>query len=589
MSGVPCWVYGPQKVINTCKADLCSLFICITNKILTISVSGEEWPSQPAAQLVVADRTQHYTDVSPGDAEPVDLPEFVPRRPSQTDSYTALSDCYSDEGRSNIGSHSRKDRGRASGNHSHGAKHTSTTAQGTPPLNRVPPAPRKQRDSVDSIPEMPPPPPPHKTHQPRWDPPHENAEDISRTYDSPRPYVNIENLASDDGTYKVLRSRQTSESTYQVPPSHGKPHQSQDLLYSVPPVAQPTMRDNRPSSKRDSNSSTGSRGSNKHDSAYSSEETYDQVPPPRRYSGERDHTDKLPPELRTNTLQDRSSSNKTSVPRKAQSETSLLDTVPPAPASTAGATPYINLPPNSKAHPGYPNIGIGQPRGSQQVTDSIMVPVTTDSTYDVPTRRPSEAEFLGLSPPPPAHSLPTKTKKHEYVNTPNNSVTSASMFVPPPSGFGHNQQQDSYMPMGQQAREGFVPLQSGNRNQESYLPMGRGGSATSTYLPMQKDDDLYLPMRTSSDIYMPMRPGSETYLPMGQHDENYMPMQQGYDENYVAMVTGDRTSSNSVYACMTADVGIYQSPPSNKPVLPYPARSVQPPRLTPTVTPSLGK
>ena len=528
--------------------------------------------------------------------------------------------------------------GPITGSHSYNSRRPTATSQSSLPstlaLDSVPPPPSSQRrelrasvDSTDSVPEEPAPLPPCKTGVSRLDTYDAPMHDSS-TYDHPR--MGYENLLP-------ATPHQNPESTYQVPPpptpvgtgrrAGGKPD---NMLINVPPATSSSQPSS--STKRDSNSSNGSRGSNKQDSAYSSEDTYDPVPPPRRYSGERvvygKEVDLLALNMRISTTLDNRSTSSASAKKvhmqpKALSETnvnSLNEPVPP-PSSLAPQQPYINLPPNSKAHPSYENMEDRsggshhhhhhhhhRPRhhsnssrsggnGHATTSSNVPPPPVTDSTYDIPPSRKDDSEILGLSPPPP-HALP---KMHVYVNSaPSGGYNKSNRFVPPPPLPGGPKDDDVYLPMG--AQSSYLPMNQATSLGDSYVPLPKGDrSSDGSYLNMEQGlggnggNSLARNKSTVNDnVYLPMqRPESDTYMPMVSG--------QTYDENYVPMMTGDRSSCNSVYTDMSVSSpppveqqalrpvthSIYEVPPSNKPVPVVPPRTTaEPPRLQPQSTSS---
>lgn len=463
-------------------------------------------------------------------------------------------------------------------------------------LHVVPPAPTRpaRPDSLDSIPDEVAPAPPDKG-RPRQGS-NSDTHDLS-TYDQPRSYINMPQTKQDNvsitRSHDSVSVHKNTESMYQVPP-HPAPVVSQSSLQHPPKRSvdnnsmytsvPPAQSIGRPSSKRDSNSSSGSRGSTKQDSAYGSEDTYDPVPPPRKVSV--DEVERLSQSLRTSTLPSGGGrpSNKVHMPQKAQSVNNLINNqVPPPPCSTGySQPPYINLPANSKAHPSYANLDMH--RQANHRTPSIS---GGDSTYDIPPQRPRE-DPLAMSPPPPPHAL---APVHPYVNSP--SYISETSVPPPHSSLITSD--DTYLPMD----TNYLPMSQSNTSfQDRLVPVQAGDRSTlNSYFSMEGqtsaagDDDMYLPMEkhSSSDTYAPMdRPTSDLYMPVGHNIHR-----GSYDESYVAMVPGARTSTTStgsIYTDMSQappapptpnKPSIYEVPPSNKPVPYIPPRNVEPPRLQP--------
>lgn len=464
--------------------------------------SGDEWPSEPAPQPITSSpshavrssptmtpATSSASSVNQSDAP--STPDNASVRRGSGEGYIPLERCFSDAKKSPLD------------------RQTTRRPTGGSPLDQVPPPPSKQqhRGSVDSIPEMPAPPPPLKTGQPRTRP----DVDPNQMYDQPtKSYVNIDSMDGlDDGTYKVPPKRNhrgsieqeslykvppsrhlefvpSSEEWYQVPPSRGgdgHPPPSGEVQYynSLPLNTSPVDRDveydypppgsksiPRTNSQRDSNSSSESRSSQKQDSAYGSEDTFYSVPPSRRHDAH--SMEVLSETMRTSTLNGRSLDDTYDIPpRKAHSETNILDSMPPPPRPPKGGGspvepqgPYMNLPPNSKSHPhtdphpaprsvDYTN----QP--SQRSVDYTNQPKIVDYTYDTPPKKPSDAAMLSMSPPPPA---PCSIKPHRYVNAPPGYVPpggSESMYLPMQGGVG----EEMYIPMTQGTRDTLYTDMSG--------------------------------------------------------------------------------------------------------------------------------
>ncbi len=400
-------------------------------------------------------------------------PDTPVRRPSAQENYIPLDECFSNPDLPKRSSTEKVTSRRAG------------SLGGGSPLDQVPPAPKRHnshRGSVDSIPEMPAPPPPIKTGQPPvWT--QQEIIDPLQTYDHPsKSYVNIDaEMDLDDGTYKVPPRRHRNsvqdeplykvpptqhlefvpktEPYYQVPPGHNYPvegYYQPDAEYDVPPLAKYLPR--REGSQRDSNSSSGSRSSQKQDSAYGSEEFYS-VPPCRRNTDSQS-MEVLSDKMRTTGLISVLNDDKYDVPpRKAQSETNILDSVPPPPRPPKGGVtptgaplqgPYMNVPPNSKSHP--------QTETPQRATQTV------DQMYDFPTKKPSDAAMLSMSPPPPQPC--SSIKMHGYVNAPSKYMT--------------NTTESMYMPM------------AGGDVQEMYMMMqGGGGVRESLYTDMSGVHGIY--------------------------------------------------------------------------------------------------
>lgn len=329
------------------------------------------------------------------------------RRLSNQESYIPLDECYSDR-----------------------ASDRSLKKTNTSPLDQVPPAPgRRHRGSTDSIPDMIAPAPPVKTGEKI-----ELVGDPSQTYDAPsKSYVNMDMFDQDDGTYKVPPRRQVepdpNQGFYQVPPSkHMEFKDSTDGWQQLPPNGNlrteaeydvpPSRSASRKDSQRDSGSSSGSRGSHRPDmSGLSPDSFYDS---PRKHSSE--SVDGLASHMRQTSIQKSviyTNQDAYDVPpaRKGQ----VLETVPPPPRPAKAPGPqlaYQNIPTNSKA------------RG--------------DQTYDTP-RKPSDAEILSMSPPPPQ---PHSSRGHGYVNSMSGYPPQhESMYMPMQGGGPYDQQ--LYLPMSE--------------------------------------------------------------------------------------------------------------------------------------------
>jgi hypothetical protein len=439
---------------------------------------SESAPSQPLTSQAQSIRstniqnspilTRAASSVSSVRSEGTSTPDTPVRRTSAGEAYIPLGSCFSDSRKSPLDRPSTR------------------KPSGGSPLDQVPPPPslqKKHGGSRDSIPDMPAPPPPMKTGQPLYPDHH----DPNMTYDLPSKlsYVNIDDLDAgdeglykvpprrnvqpetpeEDGLYKVPPSRHlefvpTSDDWYQVPPSRQAENfhnynnlpptvtsfDSREFDYDVPPSAKPLPRNN---SQRDSNSSSGSRGSQKQDSAYGSEDTFYSVPPARV---DAQSMEMLTDRMRTNTVNYRNGGGDDTYdvpPRKTQSETNILDSVPPpprppkgGPASPTGPMgPYLNIPPNSKSH-------------QMEHRESVV-----ESLYDTPPKKPSDAAMLSMSPPPP-QPCSVAGKMPRYVNH-------ATGSYPIPGG-----QTDSM-----------------------YLPM-QGGPVTT--------DDMYMPMNSRDSLYTDM-------------------------------------------------------------------------------------
>ena len=393
----------------------------------------------------------------------------------------------------------------------------SVKGKGTSPLDKVPPAPSRtiRTNSVDSIPDMDAPPPPVKQGstpintgsmaiQGEYDP-DQTYDHPSKSY-NPAQYVNMDTMDSpprggagelyqvppprahqrmnfDDGVYKVPPTRYTMQSQcgirgananssvtdtwYQVPPpAKGTPvRQSHDMFYDVPP-----SRPTREHAQRNSNSSNESKSSQKgSDSAYGSEDFYDHPPTQRAPEPPVSAVTQVTRQLRTTEVKSTAASvisqgdvYDVPPPRKAHSDENILERVPPPPKpskteATAGQEeqgPYLNLPPNSKAHPGHakPSISVAPPKRTT---------VTMDDIYDFPSNLNKDRAMLSLSPPPP-HAC--STTQHGYVNAPPGFVVSAknhhtdSVYMPMDLG-AHVEpsdhmiiQNDIYLPMGDPSR-----------------------------------------------------------------------------------------------------------------------------------------
>ena len=388
--------------------------------------------------------------------------------------------------------------------------------KGTSPLDKVPPAPsRKVRhDSVDSIPEMDAPLPPVKQGSTPLKTgsvaiqgecyPDQTYDHPSKSY-NPVQYVNMDTMDSsprggagelyqvppprphqritqvDDGVYKVPPTRYTlqsqhgirgvnvnssaADSWYQVPPSAKRTpvRQSHDMFYDVPP-----SRPSREHAQRNSNSSNESKSSQKgSDSAYSSEDFYDH--PPMQRAPEPPITAQVAQvtrQLRTTEIRSMAASvisqgdvYDVPPPRKAHSEENILERVPPPPKPPKVVEeqqgPYLNLPPNSKVHPGHskPALSVAPPKRTT---------VTMDDMYDFPSSLVNkDRAMLSLSPPPP-HAC--ATTQHGYVNAPPGFVANTnnhhtdSLYMPMDIG-AHGEpsdhmiiQDDIYLLMGDQSR-----------------------------------------------------------------------------------------------------------------------------------------
>ena len=367
----------------------------------------ESWPSQqaPEVPLSLQPSLPAYSSVQPSYSSVHTAPAVTPHRRT-SDSYIPLGDCVTG---------------------------------GQSPLDQVPPPPsqRQRRGSTTSIPDMPAPPPPMKTGEPAFSEPAG-----FQTYDHPsKSYVNVDGVDPD----------MSEEGTYKVPPRRNPPPPGGDQnLYKKPPVCHmefheppsPTGNENydcptsnrlvtKQSSQRDSNSSTGSRGSHHQDSAYGSNDGFYDAP--RSLVDHRVRTTTLPTEENYD------------VPpaRKTQSEANILDRVPPPPRPPkSGAAPsgptvsYMNLPAHS-------------PQRSISTPAPPRPPPTPDQTYDFPKRKTSDKDMLTMSPPPPPpHVCPPNSNSHRYVNTQWSSQSETS-YMP------MNQADDSYLPMNN-AHQGSV-------------------------------------------------------------------------------------------------------------------------------------
>ena len=342
----------------------------------------------------------------------------------------------------------------------------------------------------------------------------------------PRPHPRVGIDSTDDGLYKVPPTRYTqyqsqastqgirganansvasvAEDWYQVPPpaKNAPMRQSHDMFYDVPP-SRPAEHAHTHAQQRHSNSSNESKGSQRggggagSDSAYGSEDLYDQPPahrapdpPGMGLSGQ------VPPSVGQITRHMRTTTVATSVISQAgdvydvpptrrfhPEDNGMLDRVPPPPKPPRNSPPmsppeeqgpYLNIPPNSKSFQANqrPSVqGIAPPIPSAKRTT-----VTIDDMYDFPASLGSKDKaMLSLSPPPPPHSCHTGTQ-HGYVNAPPGFVPTSG------NGGSHSYHVDSvYMPMD---------LGSG-----AHLNIaGSGlGSDSSPHMTSQRDD-LYLPM-----------------------------------------------------------------------------------------------
>ena len=308
----------------------------------------------------------------------------------------------------------------------------------------------------------------------------EAIDDNDNLYKMPPPPAPAE--TSDDSLYTAPNNNQpvhliqtagskTSPSLDAVPAKnyHGVPQSSSTTgedLYKVPPPHKPTLitRENQGGTSRDSNSSTGSRSSQNHiaDSGFESSDMYD-YPRSKTHTSHHlvstvdsvfeapsendvyDHPRPRPSEHHSMEHLSRQGPNLSpkseivSVGRKAVSQDTLLDSVPPPPRPPkqdnqrlTRESRYMNLPPDASSHT------YNSPGQRSQLVES-----TTDDWYDFP-RQQTEHELLERMPPPPPHG---RVNKHRYIN------------APP----GYTQEtlpdDDMYLPMDASSEATYLPMQ----------------------------------------------------------------------------------------------------------------------------------
>ena len=332
------------------------------------------------------------------------------------------------------------------------------------PLDIVPPAPFDR----DSFPTEPAPLPPVKSGQ-QGVPPRGTDRRNSEMYDYPkRSYINItiENQDNgeysypprrggspddgDDGLYKVppvhrleFVSEQQTSGIYKVPPPrHVSPTATTNNAngwYDVPPVPQTKSRLNSSgtAARRTSDSSNlqemlaNKVAVDPHTSRWApSDETYDVPPPTTKSRSENNLLDRVPPP-----------------PRAAKHSITVA-----APVDDHTNSRYMNLPLNSKVHPGYV--------APEKRPGKVIPPPITDSVYDFP-RHIQDTDMLEMSPPPPQ---PCSMVKHKYVNA--------------PPGYIGQEMEGMYMPMVIQ-----------DIDDDLYLPMDSHGAPPRP--PLGEDDTLY--------------------------------------------------------------------------------------------------
>lgn len=301
------------------------------------------------------------------------------------------------------------------------------------PLDIVPPAPLDR----DAFPSEPAPLPPVKSGQ-QGAPPRCMDRVDSEMYDYPKRYININ---QDNGEYSYPPRRREStddgdDGLYKVPPVHRLRIISQtSSIYKVPPPRHmsPTSPNNAngwydvppiPHSKSQRNSSgTAERRASDTNNLREMLSTKVSVEPRTSRWAPGDDTYDVPPTA-----------------TKSVSENNLLDCVPPPRAVNRGGNApvppdertnsrYMNLPSNSKVHPGY-----------------VAPPPVTDSVYDFP-RHIQDSDMLEMTPPPPQ---PCTLVKHRYVNAPPGYVVdpdTEGMYMPMAV---HASNDDLYLPMDSQ-------------------------------------------------------------------------------------------------------------------------------------------
>ena len=311
------------------------------------------------------------------------------------------------------------------------------------PLDIVPPAPFDR----DSFPSEPAPLPPVKSGQ-QGAPPR-GADSEMYDYPPRRSYINIH---QDNGEYSYPPRRGESsddgdDGLYKVPPRHQIEFASQTSgIYKVPPPRHnlsPTTTPNDangwydvppvPHPKSRLNSSNGTADRRASDSGNLREILSMKVsmePRTSRWTPGCDTYD-VPPAA-----------------TKSVSENNLLDCVPPpprapnhgggnmaVPADEHTNSRYMNLPSNSKVHPGY----------------LVPTPIK-DSVYDFPRHR-QDSDMLEMTPPPPQ---PCTMVKHRYVNAPPGFVVdpdAEGMYVP----MAHATNDDLYLAMDSQVAPPRAP------------------------------------------------------------------------------------------------------------------------------------
>ena len=329
------------------------------------------------------------------------------------------------------------------------------------------------------------------------------------------------------------------DDVYKVPPS--RPDQ---VEYDIPPSTAPMVPSHnlqRKPSERDSGSSTASKGSQGHtdDSGFS--EATDQAARSTRHGSSSHQTSELGATA-------------------YQAKNSLLGVVPPPPPPTphktssdmANNSRYINVPSNSKSHP------------ECQVPPPGIPHKNPDIAYDFPVssapsqRKKSDAEILGMSPPPPPCDKKGAMNIHRYTNAPPGYIPCT-----PDSGGS------SYLPMSPTSSTGsgdsYLPMDRKDSSSSSYLPMDNGqGVQNNSYMPMDKQPKQdYLPMDNtgSKEGYMPMGSGprDDSYLPADPTTpkDTYFPAAEDKRDSIYGIITDSSMSRSS---------DIYAYPPSNIPV-----------------------
>lgn len=224
----------------------------------------------------------------------------------------------------------------------------------------------------------------------------------------------------------------------------------------------------------------------------------------------------------------------------------LLSVVPPPPTAQGHQGPenkYINLPMNNSPVP------------------STYKP--TDKSYDFPVsgggavkRKPSDAEMLGMSPPPPAGDHKGNLVLHKYTNAPPGYVPVDPMKSP--SGTS------SYMPMDgnkQAQRDSYLKME----NRDSYLVMDKPPqppySPSQDYLNIADKQDSYTPIAQNrmSDIYS----SPPSNRPISESEDVYSMPPSNRPVEPVGFSSYQQQAGGR-------DSEIYAVAPSNKPVVPSP-------------------